>query len=370
MMIMVVASLQILTTDMMALLSCPSSLESGVSSTAGQLHSAEILKHVVVAHCTENLAWLDQLHDFDPLICKHTRIHIYSKCGMGLDLEITVPAVAECTTLHRIRNCGSEEFAYLRYIEDRYDSMPPMISFVQGGAMTENPHIIYDMMVHVPGTTYQDLSRHVRVAWHMIDYKDNTKKKGEEEIMMHSFRYMQNQSSWLTNWRGMFAVSRDQIKQHQWHIYADINDKLCRKECNFLNCNMEVWFSTLFHCNSHLFQNSSHENETKCTSGVYTNISRIVFEEDYKKDGQHDPKPNLQTEWISCGNRTIFYAGSSINGALICTDGTITNEEMNKHLYSELVLGETWRANLTNMTWDQPPQWARHQKFADKQNNQ
>ena len=140
--------------------------------------------HIVVAHCVDDISWLDQLHTFDPSVCTHTHIHIYSKCGTEVDLMKTIPSVAECATLHRIHNCGIEEYVYLRYIEDRYDSMPPKVSFVQGGAITENPHIIYDMMVNIPGLTFKDLSRFVLHVCHWADYKKEEKAKNEKEIVM------------------------------------------------------------------------------------------------------------------------------------------------------------------------------------------
>ena len=81
-----------------------------------------VSKHIVIAHCKENLDWLDQLHTFDQSLFDPCRIHIhiYSKCGMEVDLKGTFPAVAECTTLHRLLNLGTEEYAYFQYIQDMY----------------------------------------------------------------------------------------------------------------------------------------------------------------------------------------------------------------------------------------------------------
>ncbi len=102
-----------------------------------------VFRHIVIAHCRENLSWLDQLHNFDSFVCQHCHLHIYSACSMFVDLNSTIPAMWECTTLHRSRNHGSEEYAYFRYIEDMYDNFPPFISFIQGGGITEIPHLIY-----------------------------------------------------------------------------------------------------------------------------------------------------------------------------------------------------------------------------------
>ena len=60
--------------------------------------------HIVVAHCTKNLTWLNQLHDYNPLVCTYFHIHIYSRCGMQIDVKNVLSAIENCTTLHRIRN--------------------------------------------------------------------------------------------------------------------------------------------------------------------------------------------------------------------------------------------------------------------------
>ena len=64
-----------------------------------------VRKHIVVAHCKEDVYWLDQLHTyyqsaFDPR-CK-IHFHIYSKCNVVVDLDRTVPNVAHCTTNHML----------------------------------------------------------------------------------------------------------------------------------------------------------------------------------------------------------------------------------------------------------------------------
>ena len=40
--------------------------------------------HIVVAHCKEKLAWMDQLQMYDTAFCQHNYVHIYSKCGLQL----------------------------------------------------------------------------------------------------------------------------------------------------------------------------------------------------------------------------------------------------------------------------------------------
>ena len=73
-----------------------------------------VRKHIVVAHCKEDVNWLDQLHTydqsaFDPRYKLH--IHIYSKCNVVVDLDCTVPNVAHCATNHMLKNIGTEEYA-------------------------------------------------------------------------------------------------------------------------------------------------------------------------------------------------------------------------------------------------------------------
>ena len=46
---------------------------------------------IVLAHCQEDLKWLDQLHNFDPSVCSHTKIHIYSKCNAEINLTEVMP---------------------------------------------------------------------------------------------------------------------------------------------------------------------------------------------------------------------------------------------------------------------------------------
>mmetsp|Transcript_21316 Transcript_21316/g.32919 ORF Transcript_21316/g.32919 Transcript_21316/m.32919 type:complete len:109 (+) Transcript_21316:221-547(+) len=90
---------------------------------------------IVVAHCKEDLKWLDQLHNFDPLVCSHTRIYIYSKCNSQINLTEMVPLTATCSTVKQVLNCGTQEYAYFQFILDHYETMSPMVSFIQGGGV-------------------------------------------------------------------------------------------------------------------------------------------------------------------------------------------------------------------------------------------
>lgn len=324
-----------------------------------------VSNHIVVAHCKEDLSWLNQLRDYDPSVCQQIHIHIYSKCGAHLDLEETISSVSECATLHRLVNYGTEEYAYFTYIQDMYDSLPSMVSFIQGGALTENPHIIHDILgpnLWLPGLTYRSLSRYVQVAWHMIDY-EKEEKKGDAEIMTRYAPYLFNMSSWITGWRGMYTVSSAQIRQHPWKSYSFIHEKILREECFFRNCYMEMLFSSLFGCNTHLF-----EDESSCTSGVYANLSLVVLKEDYWKDTYHNNSyPAQDYKWKQCGNKTLLYSESGLNGDLICLNNPNFSSAKNiRHYLEELMIGDRI-GDLSNQTFQKASQWLNHAEIFNAQ---
>lgn len=315
---------------------------------------------IVVAHCTEDLKWLDQLYNFDPLVCSHVRIYIYSKCNAEIDLNKVIPLTANCATIKQVNNCGTQEYAYFQFILDHYESMSPMVSFIQGDALTENPHIIYDMLVNIPGTTYKDLARHVRDGWFMEGVKENP----EMEIMHNLFPYLEDKEVWLTSWRGMFAASREQIKLHSPKSYFDINKTLCSKKCKYIHCNMEVWFAPLFGCDPQLYGN---DNQEECKFGVH-DIAPKLFAEDHMKDsfadGNGDTRTTIAstTHWTKCGDKTVYHSTSAHNGVLLCTDESRRNSQSRTwggivSSYSELVLNEKWIPNLSNLTFQKPSQW-------------
>ena len=322
--------------------------------------------HIVVAHCTENLEWLNQLHSYNPLICTNYHVQIYSKCGIQVNLKNILPDIVECTTLHRIRNFGTEEYAYMRYIEDRYDSLPSKISFVQGGGLSENPHIIYDIMIStIPEVTYMSLSRHVRGAWHMTDYKHDN-KTGEKELLYNFTNYLVDKDMWDADWRGMFSVSGKKIRQHSWNLYYTINDRLSHDKCVMRNCQMETFFSSMFGCNQYVFDKSSHQN---CTEGVYKNISYAVFDEDYEADATHG-NAVISTEWMwnICNNKALLRSPGTLNGGLICLESNdAIAEEKNRELLSRIIAGDVWKANYTNLKWKLGSQWKLHEEISDEQ---
>ncbi len=322
-------------------------------------------KHIVVAHCKEDLSWLNQLYDYDPYVCRRCHIHIYSKCGAQLDLEESIPTVSNCATLHRAMNYGTQEYVFFGYILDMYDSLPSIISFIQGGALTENPHIIHDILgPDLPGMTYRGLARNTRLAWHMMDY-EKVEKRGEPDIMSNYLSHLLNMTHWISDWRAMFTVSGAQIRQNPWKAYSFINEKLAHGECNLINCNMEVLFAPFFGCgDAHLFQGAS-----SCTSGTFANLSLVVWEEDYMKDSfQNGTGPSQYYKWKQCGNKTILYSEGTLNGDLICLENPNgMSVETIKHHLEKLIVGDTWKADLTNQTFHEASQWFNHAEILDAQ---
>jgi hypothetical protein len=133
----------------------------------------------------------------------------------------------------------------------------------------------------------------------MIKYEE-TQKKGEKEIMDAYVGFLMDKRVRLANWRGQFAVSREQIRQNPKQLYTVINNNLVHENCTFQNCNMEVLFTPIFGCDAHLF-----EDQGNCTRGVYRNVSYPVIAEDYQADGVRDPNAALavDTHWITCAKK-------------------------------------------------------------------
>ena len=62
-----------------------------------------------------------------------------------------------------------------------YNNLPLYVSFIQGGGITENPHLIYDLMgEELPGMTYKVLSGVVYNSWHMFGTKAGTDETTKE----------------------------------------------------------------------------------------------------------------------------------------------------------------------------------------------
>lgn len=268
-------------------------------------------------------------------------------------------------------NFGTEEYAYFQYIQDTYNYLPSFVSFVQGGGLSENTHLVYDLMgKEIPGLTYKSLTRFNTDAWHMFGKDLNAedgKKTKEAELMDSYFPYLKNQYTWWTNWRGMFTVSRSRIKHNSWISYASINVEISGRKCGSQNCNIEPLFVSFCGCNTELYLGKSG-----CTTGVYTNLSYPVIEEDYLKDGcsqsscsNNNTLPAMDTEWIICGSKTMMFSRSILNGALICLESANgTTHETNRQYLSDYIRGDTsWNTTFSNVTWNLGPQWAKLDEY-------
>jgi hypothetical protein len=251
-----------------------------------------------------------------------------------------------------LKNIGTEEYVYFQYIQDMYDDLPPYVSFIQGGGITENPHIIYDLMgEELPGMTYKVLSRVVYPSWHMFGTEaganDTTK---ETEIFDLYFPLLRNRNIWLTGWRGMFTVSSSKIKQHPKAVYTTLNFFLESKKCVSANCNMEVLFAPLFDCIPILGE------KPNCTRGVYTNLSYPVITEDYLKDGCNSctHSPARDTEWEICGRQMSLFSQSPLNGAMLCLE--LGSEDTSGSMMN--FLSKSIKSDFSNVTWGVTATWA------------
>jgi hypothetical protein len=86
---------------------------------------------------------------------------------------------------------------------------------------------------------------------------------------------------------------------------------------------------------------------------------------DSSSDG-HAPAQDFK--WQMCGNKTILYSESTVNGNLICLDNPNgTSVETIRHLLEEMVIGDVWGANLSNQTFHKQSQWVHRQQILDNQ---
>lgn len=184
--------------------------------------------------------------------------------------------------------------------------------------------------------------------------------------MRNSFPYLENHASWLSSWRGMFAASREQIRLHPRNDFVDINENLCSGSCGYRNCNMEVFFSPFFGCDYRLYTTAE-----QCHSGIIRSMSRTVFAEDYLKDAyanEHIGPMATDTHWSRCGNRTIYYSRSTLNGLLLCIHESNSNFESNVlgltvSSLDKLMRNEKWKPDLSNLTYKKPSQWKRIPRY-------
>lgn len=206
----------------------------------------------------------------------------------------------------------------------------------------------------MPNTQYKTLGRFVQRAWHYVDY--DAPPGGEKHILNTYVAHLRGPKSrgWTSDYRGMFSVSRDTIRQHDAGVYADIGAKIRNKECSSRNCCMETFFAALFGCNPHLFAAPS------CESGTLARAAHAVVEGDFRKDSaQGGARPVAETRWRRCGDRTILYGESAVNGLLLCIghEGSADGARRAREDLARSVAGEVWRANATALEFKKTSQW-------------
>lgn len=263
---------------------------------------------VVIAHCRESLRFLSHFG-----ACQDHRLQfvIMSKCNAKIP---RFPNMSDCIQVQRIENCGTQEYAYFKYVQDNYDSLPPMVAFLQGGAWTENPHLFYDISNYIPGTYYSDLTRYVNDAWHMNN--DSV----ELAMIRRVAPQILNETLWWASWRSQFMVSRRALQRIPLDLYHDFNQKFCSNSCQAINCGTETWFSAMFECSDTWFQGAA------CRKYEH-HLAPKVIPDDFRKDSVNEDTPTTQellawsTMQTTCdGTKTMLVAGSTINGRLICVE--------------------------------------------------
>ena len=122
---------------------------------------------------------------------------------------------------------------------------------------------------------------------------------------------------------------------------------LCGGKCNSRNSKMEVTFGPLFECTNYAFR---PDGSTTCASSKCFDTAQNVFEEDYRKhsmNGLSHSETATATEFITCGNNTMIYSESSINGVMVCVSGAHAPDMIRKD-YLKIVKGEVFMADFTN----------------------
>jgi hypothetical protein len=340
--------------------------QSGATHSDISAHKVEALSDekltIVVAHCREDITWLNQYGSCDAI----AGIHVMSKCGMD---SIPLPEkVANCTFIHHILNCGVEEYAYMHYIEQNYDNLPPMIAFVTGGSLSENPHLIHDSLNFLNGTMYKDLARYVSTAWHMGSTVD-----GEQFIWNMTTPEVWDQPHWLANWRSHFLVSSSQIQRYPRYVYSNVTSTICAKKCHEENCNFEVMYNTFFRCVP--FLRPSNE----CKEHKIYAVPRVDYV-DFWKDGVAEhafmKTTTLETTLLTCGNWTMLTAESNVNGVLMCVErqeSAMQNKLFDWEMAMNMMFAEKERPQVEQIQWawkveevvtqNRPPQWDDREDF-------
>ncbi len=282
---------------------------------------------IVVGHCKEKLNHLEFFESCHPSPHHHLQFVIMSKCNATVP---TLNKIAECVTVQRIDNCGNEEYAYLQYVQHNYDTLPSMVAFIQGSGLTENPHLVHDILHTIPGTYYADLSRYVTTAWHMgVDpVRSSMIQKVAPQLM--------NESGWLASWRTQFMVSRAALQRFPRALYQEFSQTLCSHTCVDFNCGTEVWFSSMFGCTDVMFRDGSD-----CQPNVEHHLSPKVIQRDYYKDSVSSVHEDETLAWstiqTTCGNRTLLQARSKVNGRLVCVEGNPTGISNSNQWWREAI---------------------------------
>jgi hypothetical protein len=119
---------------------------------------------------------------------------------------------------------------------------------------------------------------------------------------------------WLTGWRGMHMVSKEELLKYNISTYVTLSQSICDRLCIDRNCNMEVWFSALHHYEMNGFL-QKHNN---CMTYEYP-FGPSVVREDFQKDSFGDAlsqyTPKLETTRITCenGRYTMLMTTSAVS---------------------------------------------------------
>jgi hypothetical protein len=186
-----------------------------------------------------------------------------------------------------------------------------MVAFLQGSAITENPHVIQDVFNYMPGRTYSELSRVVRRAWHM--------KPDPFRVEMQSRMTpgLSEQGMWVTSWRSQFMASRETLRNVPKSAYEELIGHFFNQTCIHVQCTLETWIAPLMHCAPYLFQGDD------CTTHTH-NLTLAAVEADYNKDGARGylgTSLAMEITQTVCGDRTILYAEGFFNGMFRCGKG-------------------------------------------------
>jgi hypothetical protein len=320
---------------------------------------------VVVAHCRENLMFLEHFGS-----CRNGRVSfaIMSKCNATIpDFSNTI--ISECVTVYPIDNCGTEEYAYFKYVQDHYLTLPDTVAFIQGDGLTENPHLVYDIFHTIPGTYYMDLSR-IITRWYTLQDVDPVR----DTMIGQVAPQLLNESTWFINLRGQFLASREALQRIPQDVYQRFNDMLCGKNCTSRNCNAEFWFPPMFGCYHAMFRGPDCEEYEHY-------LTPRVIPQDFKKDsliGSHHETQAWSTIQTTCrfgGHnstngaiqivRTILVAEAEVNGRLICVEQQHNDNDHHRHHRNNTrnVVQRWWRhvlhelysepkwPNLDNLAW-------------------